>query len=67
MINLREFFGLSYYTSTLDKFLGKFRKSQQKISASQQREINKYARIHALRDQAPASSAHPSTKLWDQF
>lgn len=66
MINLREFLGLSYYTSALDKFLSKFRQSHQKLSPSQQSEISKYARIHALRDKASTPAAN-QTKLWDKF
>jgi len=65
MINIREFLGLSYYISGLDKFLAEFKKSHKKLSSSQRKEIEKYNRIYALRDQP----APPETKktLWDKF
>ncbi|MBX3708380.1 MAG: hypothetical protein KIT56_01970 [Gammaproteobacteria bacterium] len=65
MINIREFLGLTYYTSTLDEFLNEFDRNNHQISESQKKEIEKYSRIYALRDH---SSSSDSKKIfWDNF
>ena len=51
-----------HYTSTIDKVLAKFNATHSP-SASQQAEIEKYQRIHRLRDEA-TTEARPSS-LWD--
>lgn len=65
MINIREFLGLSYYSSELDNFLSEFDKKHQKMSASQCKEKQKYARVYALRD----NPNQPESKetIWDKF
>lgn len=65
MINIREFLGLGYYTSGLDEFLNDFNKTHPKLSASQQKELEKYRRIYALRDNA--TQPETQTTLWDKF
>lgn len=50
MINIKEFLGLAYYTSGLDKFLANFDKTHPKMSASQRKEVEKYQRVFAERD-----------------
>ncbi len=65
MINIRKFLGLSYYTSSLDEFLSEFDKSHQKLSASQRKEIGKYERIYALRDNPDQIESQET--IWDKF
>ena len=65
MINIKEFLGLAYYTSSLDEFLNDFDKSHHKMSVSQRMEIEKYRRIFALRDHPNPSTI--KAKFWDQF
>lgn len=65
MINIREFLGLNYYTSELDDFLAELAKSYPKLSPSQRKEIEKYKRIYALRDQP--SPVEQTDTLWDKF
>jgi hypothetical protein len=65
MINIREFLGLSYYTSPLDEFLSEFDRNHRKMSTSQRKEIEKYTRINTLRDNA-SQSEHKDT-FWDKF
>lgn len=65
MINIKEFLGLAYYTSDLDKFLAEFDKNHHKMSASQRKEVEKYQRIFASRDQAKSSA--PKDTFWDAF
>jgi len=65
MINIREFLGLSYYSSNLDKFLTEFKKMNPKVSISQRKEIEKYTRIYALRDHATPSETKKT--FWEKF
>lgn len=65
MFNIREFLGLGYYTSKLDKFLSSFRKKHPEPSISQRMEIEKYQRITTLRDH-PIENI-PKKRFWDQF
>lgn len=65
MINIREFLGLGYYVSELDGFLNDFDKNHPKLSASQQKEMDKYKRIFALRDTPQESIIHKT--LWEKF
>lgn len=65
MINIREFLGLSYYSSNLDRFLSEFKKLNPKVSTSQHKEIEKYTRIFALRDHAATSETKKT--LWAKF
>jgi len=68
MINIREFLGLGYYTSQLDKFINEFRQKNQKFSASQRKESEKYSRIYALRDKTIFISPFIHNQhLWDKF
>lgn len=64
-MNLKEFLGLGFYTSELDRFLAEFDKNHPKLSASQRKEINKYARLNRLRDNEAASTDEKS--FWDKF
>lgn len=59
MFNLREWLGLSFYTSNLDKFLENFRKTHP-LSASQRKEQEKYAKIRDSRAVRP-------NPLWEKF
>lgn len=65
MTNIREFLGLSYYTSSLDEFLAEFDKSHHKMSGSQRKEVEKYNRISALRDNP--SQIETKETIWDKF
>jgi len=65
VINIREFLGLGYYTSELDNFLVEFDKTKHKLSASQRKEVDKYNRVFAMRDN-PQQSKDQET-FWDQF
>jgi hypothetical protein len=69
MIKLREFLGLSYYTSQLDKFLRNFRKSDRQLSKAQRAEIEKYQSVHQQRDGVSKNNASAPNhqKLWEQF
>lgn len=70
MFNLREFLGLSYYTSPLDTFLAKIKKTMQKTSSSQLKEINKYTHINTLRDNPTCGNGTSATapkKIWNKF
>jgi hypothetical protein len=44
-MNIKEFLGLEYYVSGVDKFLAEFDKSHHKLSPSQQREVKKHKDI----------------------
>ena len=66
MINIKEFLGLTYYTSKLDEFLAEYGKDHPKLSASQRKEIEKYKRIYALRDHTQ-QQASPKNKVWEKF
>lgn len=66
MLNIKDFLGLSYYTSHLDEFLAYFNTTHTKLSASQRKEIDKYRRIYHLRDKAQQPST-PKKDLWEQF
>ncbi len=65
MFSIREFLGLGYYISSLDKFLASFRKSHPKLSISQRKEIEKYKRISTLRD-TPIEDI-PKKQFWNLF
>ena len=65
MINIREFLGLSYYTSELDTFLHAFDQANPKLSVSQRKEIEKYSRIYSLRDNV--IKAISEKILWKNF
>lgn len=65
MINIREFLGLTYYTSELDQFLKEFDETHPKLSASQSEEEKKYDRIYRLRDNAKQQP--PKENVWDKF
>lgn len=65
MTNIREFLGLSYYTSGLDDFLAEFDKTHHKMSLSQRNEIKKYNRIFCLRDNAAQHEGKET--FWDKF
>lgn len=65
LINIKEFLGLGYYTSELDTFLNAFDKNNPKLSLSQRKEIEKYRRIDALRDN-PTQPEQKNT-FWDNF
>lgn len=65
MINIKELLNLTYYTSKIDEFLSDFDKNNPKISISQRKEKEKYARIFALRDNPEERDAKQD--LWDQF
>jgi len=62
---LKKFLGLTFYISPLDQFLETYDKAHPKLSLSQRKEIDKYARIINLRD----NKVLPEIKktLWDQF
>lgn len=65
MINIKEFLGLAYYTSSLDQFLAEFNKKHSYLSASQRKEIAKYDDIYEMRDY-PVDFKAPK-KVWDKF
>lgn len=65
MFNFREFLGLSFYISPLDKFLASFKKKHPKPSASQIKEIEKYQRISTQRDN-PTEDI-PKKRFWNHF
>ena len=65
MAIIQKFLNLDYFVSELDAFLIAFDKANPKLSASQQKEKEKFARIYKLRDD-PDQSETPITK-WDQF
>lgn len=66
MLNIKDFLGLSYYTSHLDEFLAYFNTSNTKLSPSQRKEIEKYRRIYNLRDK-PQQASSSKQDLWEQF
>ncbi len=66
MINIKEFLGLTYYTSKLDEFLAEYDRNHPQRSASQHREITKYARIDTLRDDPHAQDREQKESCWDQ-
>jgi hypothetical protein len=66
LLNLKEFFGLNIYISALDQFLIHFDGEHPKLSASQRKEKEKYARIYKLRDDKNASLP-PKEEFWDKF
>ncbi|TAK77234.1 MAG: hypothetical protein EPO11_02860 [Gammaproteobacteria bacterium] len=66
MINIKQILGLTYYTSELDQFLADFDKTHPKLSASQRKEKEKYARIYRLRDN-PVAQEGKEFSLWDNF
>ena len=65
MVNIKAWLGLSFYTSELDQFLMRFDQTHPKLSKSQHKEKEKYARIHEHRDHE--TQKQPPTILWDQF
>lgn len=64
--NLKEFLGLSYYTSPADQFLIDYDHAHPRLSASQRFEAEKYARISEMRDR-PSHSQQEKTSIWDKF
>lgn len=62
---LKKLLGPSGYVSPIDEALMTFDKEHPKKSASQKREINKYAEIYRLRDNPNAKPTPP--KFWDKF
>jgi hypothetical protein len=62
---LRTILGLDYFSSPLDLFLEEFDATHPKLSASQRKEVNKYARIYKLRDD-PKPLEHKDS-LWENF
>ncbi|HLB41328.1 MAG TPA: CBU_0585 family protein [Gammaproteobacteria bacterium] len=65
MLNFKKILGLDYYTSEIDKFLDNFDTAHPKLSASQQTEQKKYARINDLRDHAKPQEKQET--FWDKF
>jgi hypothetical protein len=65
MINIKAWFGLEYYVSPLGQFLKEFDHTHPHLSTSQQEEIAKYKRIHAMRDKPNYDD--PQEKPWDSF
>lgn len=65
MINIRKFLGLDYFTSEIDQFIIDFDQSHPKLSTSQRREKEKYARIGKLRDDSRAIEQHDD--FWHNF
>ena len=65
MINIKSLLNLDYYTSPLDEFLEEFDETHPKLSNSQRKEIQKYARIYKLRDDPKQVEAKDT--LWDKF
>lgn len=65
MINIKSFLNLNYYTSELDQFLAQYDKSHPKLSASQQKEIEKHNRIFEKRD--TTLQKQPKKAIWDNF
>ena len=65
MINIKEFLGLAYYTSDLDKFLADFDETHHKMSVSQRKEAEKYRKIIAARDHSNSSGTKET--FWDLF
>jgi len=65
MLNIKEFLGLAYYTSDLDRFLADFDKTHHKMSASQRKEVEKYNRIFTERDHA--LSTRKKETFWSLF
>jgi len=66
MFSLKEFLNLNFYISELDRFLKTFDKATNKLSASQLKEKNKYARIYQLRDK-PSQPQIAEQSLWENF
>jgi hypothetical protein len=56
---------LTNYVSEIDQFLQNFDESNPAQSRSQEKEIAKYKRIYALRDQANRPDA--TQTLWENF
>jgi hypothetical protein len=65
VLNLKEFFGLNYYISELDQFLTHFDRENPKLSASQRKEKEKFARIYRLSDNP--NPAEMEETFWDKF
>lgn len=65
MINIKALLGLSYYISELDEFLSEYDKNHPKLSASQRKEMEKYAKVYKLRDLPEPPLSKDS--LWDNF
>ncbi len=63
---LKNWLNLNFFVSKLDQFLMQFDKTHPKKSASQRKEIEKYARIYRLRDN-PHAAQQSSETLWEKF
>lgn len=57
---LKTWLGLDYYVSPLDSFLKKFNDPARKLTASEQREIEKHRRLAKARDQAITPPSQPA-------
>ena len=67
MTTLREFLGLSFFISKIDKFLDNFRRNNRHLSKLQREEIAKYEVVNRRRDQIDSQNATSHQKLWEQF
>ena len=65
MINIKDFLGLTYYTSELDQFLKYIDRQNPKLSESQRKEKEKYACIFQLRDNP--NQPEVAEKFWVNF
>lgn len=65
MTRFKAWLGLAYYTSELDQFLQTFDQSHPGLSLSQRKEVQKFARLNALRDNVQSVSHQPS--FWNNF
>lgn len=68
MINkIKQWLGLTYYTSKLDEFLKNFDETHPKLSFSQRQEVNKYQHVYCLRDQVQEKPKVTKKALWNHF
>jgi hypothetical protein len=65
VVNIKAFLGFVNYRSPLDEFLADYDQVHPMISASQRKEIEKYARIDALRDHPQEKQPSHETEEWD--
>jgi hypothetical protein len=65
MFNLKEFLGLNYFVSGIDRFLKDYDIHHNKLSHSQKLEKDKYARIYHLRDHAEKNDTKKT--FWENF
>lgn len=62
---IREFLGLTFFTSHIDQFLAQLNQKYRKLSASQKTEADKYQRIFQMRDTNVADTH--KQPMWDKF